>query len=408
MNFKLKTPKSQSSSLILFYVNLPDGNRFVYSTGQKIPVRLWDKGYQNPIRTKSQKDQVIINAVTLRLDRIKAEYLKLDLQYQKQGKQLTKEQLKDEFDIVFKGKQKKETPNDLESCFTDFYEFKFKDGSWSKSTKQRYMMLLGLLNDYEKYKSRVIDIRGIDESWITHFRYYCQTVKKHQVNTLGRNIGLLKTFLNYCLKKKYIDNPSFKEAAVNREVTYQIALNKEEIGVVAQLDLALNKRLERVRDVFLVGCYTGMRFSDFKRVKSSNISEGLITIREVKDKTKTLQIPITDKVRAILEKYDWQLPLISEQKFREYLKEIFKLAGFTDLKIKSKKIGKEVYEKEVPMYKLISTHTARRSFITIMLNSGVPAKAIMSITGHKSINNFQLYYKPTNDTLSGFMDQVWK
>ena len=105
MNFKLKTPKSQSSSLILFYVNLPDGNRFVYSTGQKIPVRLWDKGYQNPIRTKSQKDQVIINAVTLRLDRIKAEYLKLDLQYQKQGKQLTKEQLKDEFDIVFKGKQ---------------------------------------------------------------------------------------------------------------------------------------------------------------------------------------------------------------------------------------------------------------------------------------------------------------
>ena len=265
MNFKLKTPKSQSSSLILFYVNLPDGNRFVYSTGQKIPVRLWDKGYQSPIRTKSQKDQVIINSVNLRLDRIKAEYLKLDLQYQKQGKQLTKEQLKDEFDIVFKGKQKKETPNDLESCFTDFYEFKFKDGSWSKSTKQRYMMLLGLLNDYEKYKSRGIDIRGIDESWITHFRYYCQTVKKHQVNTLGRNIGLLKTFLNYCLKKKYIDNPSFKEAAVNREVTHQIALNKEEIGVVAQLDLAPNKRLERVRDVFLVGCYTGMRFSDFKR-----------------------------------------------------------------------------------------------------------------------------------------------
>jgi len=408
MNFKLKTPKSQSSSLILSYVTLKDGKRFVYSTGQKIPVRLWDKSYQVPIRTKSQKDQVIINTVTLRLDRIKTEYLKLNLQYQKEGRQLTKEQLKDEFDIVFKGKQKKDTPNDLESCFTDFCEFKLKEGSWSKSTKERYILFLGLLNEYEKYKSKTIDIQEIDDSWITNFRHYCQTIKKHQVNTLGRNIGLLKTFLNFCLKKNYIDNPSFKEAAVNREVTHQIALNKEEIEVVAQLDLSQNKRLERVRDVFLIGCYTGMRFSDFKRVKSSNISEGLITIREVKDKTKTLQIPITDKVRAILEKYDWQLPLISEQKFREYLKEIFKLAGFTDLKIKSKKIGKEVYEKEVPMYELISTHTARRSFITIMLNSGVPAKAIMNITGHKSINNFQLYYKPTNDTLSGFMDQVWE
>lgn len=254
MNFKLKTPKSQSSSLILSYVNLPDGSRFVYSTGQKIPVRLWDKSYQVPIKTKSQKDQVIINSVNLRLDRIKAEYLRLDLQYQKQGKQLTKEQLKDEFDILFKGKQKKETPNDLESCFTDFCEFKNKEGSWSKSTKQRYIMLLGLLNEYERYKSRQIEIRGIDESWITNFRHYCKTIKKHQVNTLGRNIGLLKTFLNYCLKKKYIDNPSFKEAAVNREVTHQIALNKEEIEVVAQLNLSHNKRLERVRDVFLVGC----------------------------------------------------------------------------------------------------------------------------------------------------------
>ena len=77
MNFKLKTPKSQLSSLILSYVTLKDGKRFVYSTGQKIPVRLWDKGYQNPIRTKSQKDQVIINSVNLRLDRIKTEYLKL-------------------------------------------------------------------------------------------------------------------------------------------------------------------------------------------------------------------------------------------------------------------------------------------------------------------------------------------
>ena len=83
MNFKLKTPKSQSSSLILSYVTLKNGKRFVYSTGQKIPVRLWDKSYQVPIRTKSQKDQLIINAVTLRLDKIKTEYLRLDLQSQK-------------------------------------------------------------------------------------------------------------------------------------------------------------------------------------------------------------------------------------------------------------------------------------------------------------------------------------
>jgi len=152
----------------------------------------------------------------------------------------------------------------------------------------------------------------------------------------------------------------------------------------------------------------GMRYSDFKRVKASNIYNGLIKIREVKDKEKFLEIPITDRVRVILEKYNMILPVISEQKFRYYLKEIFKIAGFTELQIKSIRIGKNVHESEVPMYNLMSTHTARRSFITHMLNSGVPAKAIMAITGHKSINNFQLYYKPTNDVLAEFMKSAWK
>ena len=199
----------------------------------------------------------------------------------------------------------------------------------------------------------------------------------------------------------------FKEVPVRREITKQIALSKDDIKQLSGVDLSNNSRLERVRDIFLVGCYTGMRYSDFKRIKASNVSDNLITIREVKDKSKTLQIPITDRVREILEKYNMELPVISEQKFRDYLKEVFKIAGFTKLSTKSKKIGKQVYEEEVPMYELISTHTARRSFITIMLNSGVPDKAIMKITGHKSINNFQVYYRPSNEVLSDFMSDVW-
>jgi integrase len=199
----------------------------------------------------------------------------------------------------------------------------------------------------------------------------------------------------------------FKEVPVRREITKQIALSKDDIDQLSGVDLSNNSRLERVRDIFLVGCYTGMRYSDFKRIKASNVSDNLITIREVKDKSKTLQIPITDRVRDILDKYNMELPVISEQKFRDYLKEVFKLAGFTKLSTRSKKIGKRVYEEEVPMYELISTHTARRSFITIMLNSGVPDKAIMKITGHKSINNFQVYYRPSNEVLSDFMSHVW-
>lgn len=404
MNFKLKTPKSQSSSLILFYVNLPDGSRFVYSTGQKIPVRLWDSQAQALKKTKSQNDQLIINTVNFRLDKIKSAYLNLNMDCKVMGKLLSKQLLKQEFDIQFKGVKRKEVPKSFDDCFEDFYNFKIMEGEWSDSTAERYRMIQRLIKEYDK----TVSMELVDINWLLSFKEYSETKKLHQVNTVGRNLGLIKTFLNYCLKKGYIIDNSFKDCAVSREVTKQLALSKEDIQRIEDLDLSNNKRLERVRDVFLLGCYTGMRYSDFKRVKASNIYNGLIKIREVKDKEKFLEIPITDRIRVILEKYDMNLPVISEQKFRDYLKEIFKIAGFTELQIKSIRIGKNVHESEVPMYDLMSTHTARRSFITHMLNSGVPAKAIMTITGHKSINNFQLYYKPTNDVLAEFMKNAWK
>lgn len=404
MNFKLKTPKSQSSSLILFYVNLPDGSRFVYSTGQKIPVRLWDSHAQLPKKTKSQNDQMIVNTVNLRLDKIKSCFMKINLDCKAAGKTLSKQLLKQEFDIQFKGVKRKESPKSFDECFEDFYNFKIKEGQWSNSTAERYRMIQRQMKEYDK----TLSMESFDSNWLLSFKEYSETEKLHQVNTVGRNLGLIKTFLNYCLKQGYITDSSFKDCAVSREVTKQLALSKEDIQRIEDLDLSKNKRLERVRDVFLLGCYTGMRYSDFKRVKASNIYNGLIKIREVKDKEKFLEIPITDRVRVILEKYNMILPVISEQKFRDYLKEIFKIAGFTNLQIKSIRIGKNVHESEVPMYDLMSTHTARRSFITHMLNSGVPAKAIMAITGHKSINNFQLYYKPTNDVLAEFMKSAWK
>ena len=111
MNFKLKTPKSKDSSLILSYVTLSNGTRFVFSTGEKIPLRLWDTNSQLPKKTKSQNDQVIVNRVNLKLDRLRSAYLELDHSYKTANKILNKEILKQEFDILYKGAKKKEIPS---------------------------------------------------------------------------------------------------------------------------------------------------------------------------------------------------------------------------------------------------------------------------------------------------------
>jgi len=253
MNFKLKTPKSQSSSLILFYVNLSDGSRFVYSTGQKIPVRLWNSHAQLPKKSKSQNDQMIVNSVNFRLDKIKSCYMRVNLDCKTAGKTLSKQLLKHEFDIQFKGVKRKESPKSFDDCFEDFYNFKIKEGQWSDSTAERYRMIQRLMKEYDK----ALSMESFDSNWLLSFKEYSEIEKLHQVNTVGRNLGLIKTFLNYCLKKGYITDSSFKDCAVSREVTKQLALSKEDIQRIDDLDLSNNKRLERVRDVFLLGCYTG-------------------------------------------------------------------------------------------------------------------------------------------------------
>ena len=92
-----------------------------------------------------------------------------------------------------------------------------------------------------------------------------------------------------------------------------------EVKRMYAFDLNENKRLERVRDVFILGCLTGMRYSDYKRIKRENIINDVIRMREVKDKSKTLEIPLSSWAKEILEKYNYYLPVISEQKFREYI-----------------------------------------------------------------------------------------
>ena len=123
---------------------------------------------------------------------------------------------------------------------------------------------------------------------------------------------------------------------------------------------------------------------------------------------RSLTNPLNDFSISILEKYNYQLPKISNQKFNEYIKEVFKLLGYDESIKKTIKVGKDLIEQINPLYARISSHTARRSFITIMKNNKIPDKVIMSYTGHRSLEVFNKYYKPNDDDRKDFMRMVWK
>lgn len=403
MNFKLKSPHTNNESLIIFYSNLKNGQRFVYSTGEKITPKLWDSVNQYPIKTKIRLPLLKCNAVKSQLER----YIKTFREYESIANSLnetiTKEKIRIFFDQTFKNIRKK---NNFYITFDEFTQLNTKLGLWTKSTQSRYQTIKKDLMNFDKINGPS-SFNKIDLVWYASFKSYCEEFKKHSVNTFGRNVGLIKTFLNHSLREKYTMNDKFKLFKAKREVTDQVVLSKSEVLKLYHFDFSNDLKLEKVRDVFIFGCLTGMRYSDFKRVQRENIENGVITLREVKDKSKTLKIPLVGLSRAILEKYEYVLPIISDQKFRDYIKVACKMAGFTDPVVKSSRIGNNVSNETFKKYERVSTHTARRSFITNMINAGVPTKVIMGITGHKSIVTFQNYYKPNEANTIRFMQNVW-
>jgi integrase len=183
-----------------------------------------------------------------------------------------------------------------------------------------------------------------------------------------------------------------------REEPPAIYLTEDELTKLFQLDLSGNPRLSRIRDLFLVGCYTGLRFSDFTELKPGNYKktpDGKEYIEMMTQKTGTkVTIPVKSEVREIVSRYNYQLPkAISNQKFNDYLKEVGKLAGLDEPTMLTRfRNGKRV-DQTFPKYELMTSHTARRSFASNAYKAGVPVRYVMTVTGHKTEKEFYKYVR---------------
>ena len=174
-------------------------------------------------------------------------------------------------------------------------------------------------------------------------------------------------------------------------------------------DLKENSKLERVRDTFIVGCFTGLRFSDFTKLQPQHFKKiGDVEVLEiVTQKTnQKVTIPIHPKVQSILKKYDGIMPRpISNQKMNEYLKDLGELVKINDDIVISRTKGGQRTEEVFKKYDLISSHTARRSFATNSFKAGVPSISIMKITGHTTEKSFLQYIKISSEENAVLMAQ---
>ena len=278
---------------------------------------------------------------------------------------------------------------------------RMKDGQkLNHRTIQRYNTTKQLLQDFQKVYQRPIDFGTIDLDFYKDFNAYMVNVKDYKPATLGKHVSTLKTFLREATEEGINSNLKFQSKAFKaiEDESDSIYLTEDELTTMYALDLSDNPRLDKVRDLFLIGANTGLRFSDFTTIKPHNlkkVTDGYnLEIIQYKTKEKVV-IPVDDTVLAILRKYNNVLPEpISNQKFNDYIKEVAKLVPqLQALETKVFVKGGKEYEETTPKWELVTTHTARRSFATNAYKRGKPSLAIMAITGHQTEKSFMRYIK---------------
>ena len=232
----------------------------------------------------------------------------------------------------------------------------------------------------------------------------------YKLNTVGKHIKNLKVILNSLPEElkagcKILNSRECKKLSEDIDNVY---LNERELRLIEDYDFSDNPSLDRIRDWFLLLCWTGCRYSDLDKLREEYIRDDLFQFRQQKTNN-VVAIPLHPTVKKILSKYNGEIPApISNQKFNAGLKEAMRIIGIDEtIKIKHT-TGGVLKEEGYKKYELISSHTGRRSFASNAYLAGIPSITIMKITGHKTEAAFLRYIKITPEEHARKMAEAWE
>lgn len=397
VNFYLKEPSSKEETPIFLNFNYK-GNKLKYYIGQSVIPSNWDS---NKMRVKNTRattsgGDALINDLLVAIAK------KVETTVKGSITPPSPKEFKAILD-QWKLEQEEGYNNEKKSKTIELYEFidQFINNDILNKGKERvynttksYKTTKGHLQEFEKKTKYEINFNSINLNF--YFQYVGFLKKKGLApNSIGKDIRDIKTFMRMAVDMDLTENMQFakKNFATIREETSAVYLKEYEILKIYQHDMKGNAKLENVRDLFVFGCFIGLRFSDFSDVRSENIieMEGELFLRiKTKKMGNRVTIPCNPIVREIFKKYENmpnKLPrAISNQKFNDYIKEVCQLVGLDEL-------GRLETKPDLKLWECVSSHTARRSFATNLYNEGFPILDIMKVTGHRTEKAFLRYIK---------------
>ncbi len=306
------------------------------------------------------------------------------------------------------GLEKINLTHDFYTSFDEFIEV-------NKSTKvprtiKSYNTTLNFLKEFEVKKGVSISFDSIDNSFFEKLQEYTFIDRKNKNSYLAFIVKVLRTFLNWAYDREYHSNLKYKKFKAKEDETEVIYLTMDELMKLYNHEFK-STRLKHVRDVYCFGCFTGLRFSDIKALRPSNVFKTQIKITVQKTRSIDHKIPLNQFALQILERYKdtiyEPLPVISGQKFNKYIKECCESVGIDTPTTVTRYIGQRRVDKTEPKHKFITSHTARKTFVTNSLILGMKEMVVRNITGHKKEESFRKYVKIAEDFKKQEMDNTW-
>ena len=278
-------------------------------------------------------------------------------------------------------------PSNFYEAFDDFVRVCGRQNDWTHSTFEKFA---AVKNHLKNFRSE-LSFDFFDEEGLIEYVQYLREVREMRNSTIGKQLSFLKWFLRWSFKQGMHSNNAYDTFKPKLKDTQKkiIFLTWEELNRLREFKIPPTKQaLERVRDVFLFQCFTGLRYSDVFNLRRSDIKGDHIEVTTVKT-SDSLIIELNDHSRAILEKYkdvefenDKALPVITNQKMNDYLKELAELAEINEPVRQTYYKGNERIDEVTPKYALLGTHAGRRTFICNTLALGIPPQVVMKWAGH--------------------------
>jgi len=404
INFYLDKPQSEKTILVIA-VSLK-GKRIRLSTGISVNTNVWDKDKQ---RIKpSARNSSQINAA---LNHLRS---KVEAYYHQAIAAGNKTEINEIQNLINELTITKQEKHEEEKTFLEqflcFIEDREKSSDYKEETTKHYRSTLNHLKSFQKHRKQEITYNSMNKEFFKEFNRYLSTKKMLTVNSASGRLKDLRTFLYFSLSNNLTTNTDFiKAIEVRTKESQAVALNEEDLEKLEKVELE-KEHLRNTKNLFLIQLYTGIRYSDLANMKRENIDlkNGHIVLHQVKTQNRII-IPVHSRLREILSRYpDLELRMISNQKYNKYLKEVCRMAGIDQPIQQVWYYGKKRKEEIKPKYKMISSHSARRSYITLSLKKGALPEEVMAISGHKDRKTFEKYVKIAKDEAVERMKNLWE